>query len=198
MRHAEASFPMEGGAVREPALSNAVLAVFVFILTEMMFFVGLISAYMVSKTGAEAWPPVGQPLLPVGATLFNTAVLIGSAVAMYFAGRAFDREGLGRRSEKLLLVTIGMGLFFVVFQGFEWARILNFGLTMRSSTYGAFFYLIIGAHAIHVIGGLFGLIRLFFKMKAGRLQVGSYRGGQLFWYFVVIVWPLLYVVVYHN
>lgn len=196
MRYAEASLSGEGGSAREPAIPSSVFGVLVFILTETMFFVGLISAFMISKANAIEWPPLDQPRLPVGATAFNTAVLLASAATMYLAGRSFSREGFGRKSEQLFLLTLGLGTFFVVFQGFEWARLLSFGLTMQSSTYGGFFYLIIGAHAIHAVGSLLSLVRLFFKMKKGTLRRQSYQAGQVFWYFVVGVWPILYFLVY--
>lgn len=198
MRYAEASYSSgEGGYVRrEPVLPSSVLGVIVFILTEMMFFIGLVSAFVISKANALEWPPAGQPRLPVEATAFNTLVLLGSAVALYFAGRAFSREGFSRRSHQLFLLALGMGIFFVCFQGFEWARLLSFGLTMQSSNYGAFFYLLIGAHALHAVGSLLALGRLFFKFKRRSLRSESLQAGQFFWYFVVGLWPILYVLVY--
>lgn len=196
MRYAEAGISAEGGSVREPALSNSVLGIIVFIMAEMMFFLGLISAFMIAKANAVEWPPIDQPRLPIGATAFNTAVLLVSGVTMYLTGRVFKREGFGDKSKMLFLVTLGLGTFFVVFQGFEWARILSQGLTIQSSTYGGFFYLIIGTHAIHAIGSIIAQIFLFLKFRKGTLRLQSFAAGQAFWYFVVGLWPILYVLVY--
>lgn len=196
MRYAEAGISGEGSFVKEPAISNSVLGVIVFIMAEMMFFVGLISAFMISKANSIEWPPLDQPRLPVGATAFNTGVLLLSAFTMYLAGRAFSREGFGDKSRRLFLLTVGLGTFFVVFQGFEWARLLSYGLTMQSGNYGAFFYLIIGAHAVHAVGSLIAQGRLFYKFNKGTLRIQSFRAGQVFWYFVVGVWPILYFLVY--
>lgn len=197
MRYAEAGgISAEGGSVREPAFSNSVLGVIIFIIAETMFFLGLISAFLISKANAVEWPPIGQPRLPVEATAFNTAILLLSGVTMFFTGRVFDREGRSSKSNLLFLLTLGLGTFFVVFQGFEWARILSDGLTLQSGNYGAFFYLIIGAHAIHAIGSLLAQGRLFLKFKKGSLSRQSFRAGQTFWYFVVGVWPVLYYLVY--
>lgn len=196
MRYAEAGIAAEGSSVREPALSNSVLGVIVFIMAEMMFFLGLISAFMIAKANAIEWPPVDQPRLPIGATAFNTAVLLASGLTMYLTGRAFQREGFGGKTKMLFLTTLGLGTFFVVFQGFEWVRILSQGITLQSSTYGAFFYLIIGAHAIHAVGSIIAQIRLYLHFRKGTLKLQGLRGGQTFWYFVVGVWPILYVLVY--
>ena len=88
------------------------------------------------------------------------------------------------------------GAVFVAVQGFEWVRLLSYGLTMTSSQYGAFFYLIIGTHAIHAIGALIGIWCLFVKLRAGVLKQTSFQGVLFFWYFVVGIWPVLYVLVY--
>lgn len=186
----------EGGSAREPAFSNSVLGVIIFIMAETMFFLGLISAFMISKANAVEWPPIGQPRLPVEATAFNTAILLVSGLTMYLTGRAFDREGFSSKSKMLFLATLGLGSFFVAFQGYEWAQILGQGLTMQSGNYGAFFYLIIGAHALHAIGSLVAQGRLFWKFKKGSLRRQSFRAGQTFWYFVVGLWPILYYLVY--
>lgn len=196
MRYAEAGLSAEGGPVKQPVFSNSVLGVIIFIMAEVMFFLGLISAFMISKANAVEWPPVGQPRLPVEATAFNTVILLLSGVTMYLTGRAFDREGFGSKSKTLFLATLGLGTFFVVFQGVEWVRILSDGLTLQSGNYGAFFYLIIGAHAIHAIGSLIAQLRLFLKFRKGTLRLQSFRAGQTFWYFVVGVWPVLYYLVY--
>lgn len=198
MRYAEAGpgLSAEGSPAKEPAISTSVLGVIVFIMAEMMFFLGLISAFMISKANAVEWPPIDQPRLPIGATAFNTAILMVSGVTMYLTGRVFHREGFSDKSRKLFLLTLGLGTFFVLFQGFEWVRILSAGLTMQSSAYGAFFYLIIGAHAVHAVGSIIAQLRLFFKFRSGILKEQSFRAGQTFWYFVVGVWPVLYYLVY--
>lgn len=196
MRYAEASLSGEGGATRSPVVSNSVLGVIVFIMAEMMFFLGLISAFMISKANAVEWPPLDQPRLPVGATAFNTSVLLLSGFTIYLTGRSFYREGFGDKSKMLFLVTLGLGSFFVLFQGYEWVRILSDGLTMQSSAYGAFFYLIIGAHAVHAVGSIVAQVRLYLKFRKGTLRMESFRAGQTFWYFVVGVWPVLYYLVY--
>lgn len=197
MRYAEASGQLsEGGPVRKPAIPNSVLGVIIFIATEVMFFLGLVSAFMITKANALEWPPVDQPRLPVGATAFNTFVLLASGVFMFLAGKTFSKEGRTQTSKNFYLLAVGLGLFFVVFQGFEWARLLGYGLTMQSGTYGAFFYLIIGTHALHAIGAILAQVRLFFKFRKGSLQLSSFRAGEAFWYFVVGVWPILYYLVY--
>ena len=93
-------------------------------------------------------------------------------------------------------MAIVLGIFFVGFQGVEWAALIGEGLTLTSSTHAAFFYLIVGMHAMHALGGLAVLIRAGVLLHQGRLEEGTFHGTQLFWYFVVTLWPLLYWLVY--
>lgn len=168
----------------------------IFILTEVMFFAGLMSAFAVVKGGAPGgiWPPPGQPRLPVEETLVNTAALLLSAAALWLAVRRF-REG-PERAVMPYRVSMALGAFFVLFQGMEWTRLLADGLTLTSSTYGAFFYLIVGAHGLHVLGGLAALIAVYRHLVTGQLSRHTLTAMQMFWFFVVGLWPVLYWQVY--
>ncbi len=180
-------------------LSSSALGMIVFIATELMFFAGLISAYLIIKApavSAEAWPPPGQPRLPVIATALNSLVLLASGWMIFKAFHSFKEDPAGELVRKRVKATLLLGLVFVGVQGIEWIRLLGFGLTMTSSQYGAFFYLIIGTHAIHAIGALIGLWRLFTKLNAGVLKEDTFHAVQLFWFFVVGIWPILYILVY--
>jgi heme/copper-type cytochrome/quinol oxidase subunit 3 len=174
---------------------DSVVGVLIFIVTEIMFFAGLISAFIVVKAG-NVWPPLDQPRLPVEATAVNTLVLLASGAAMFFANRVFTEGHEVERTKQWLGVAVGLGAFFVVFQGYEWVRLIAFGLTMRSSTYGAFFYLIVGAHALHVAAALMVLGYCHLQLVRGELTPALFSATQLFWYFVVLLWPLLYILVY--
>ena len=91
---------------------------------------------------------------------------------------------------------MGFGAFFVIFQGIEWVALIREGLTLTSSTLGGFFYLIIGTHALHAIAALGLLAYVWLQLQRGRLQSSQLAAAEVFWYFVVGVWPILYVVVY--
>lgn len=95
-----------------------------------------------------------------------------------------------------LLLAIALGAIFVVFQGAEWVALLSEGLTVRSSTLGSFFYLIVGTHALHAVAALGGLLWTARRLREGRLSQAAFSTAQVFWYFVVAVWPVLYWRVY--
>jgi cytochrome c oxidase subunit 3 len=188
------TFPRRAAPRRQAVGPNAVIGTLIFVVTELMLFVGFISAFSITRAAYNTWPPLGQPRLPTGETLLNTAALLASGVVLFFANRAFVRKQAS--AERLTLIALLLGIFFVGFQGVEWARLLREGLTMTSSNHGAFFYMIIGTHALHAVGAIIALGLAYLSLRRGTLVHGNFLATQVFWYFVVGVWPVLYLRVY--
>jgi cytochrome c oxidase subunit 3 len=166
----------------------------IFVAAEVMFFAGLISAFTIVRSEALLWPPPDQPRLPIERTALNTLALLLSGVALAFAHRAFRRDRRAARAP--LLIAIGLGAFFVVCQGAEWAALLSQGLTVTSSALGSFFYLIVGLHALHAVVAIGMLANAFRRLTRGWLVLSQLVTVEVFWYFVVGLWPILYGVVY--
>lgn len=186
--------------IREKKItSDGVMGMIFLLAAEAMFFAGLISAYIVNRAGA-VWPPYGQPRLPVEVTAINSVILIASAITIYFSRRKL-KSNLhdNNNSLKLLAITIVLGVTFLAIQGTEWVKLISYGLTTRSSLYGAFFYTVIGAHAVHVFAGLLVLFYLFYSLKSNSsFEISKIKIAvcSMYWYFVVTIWPILYVLVY--
>jgi cytochrome c oxidase subunit 3 len=181
-------------ARREPVVPSGVMGMLIFMFTESMLFAGLISAFTIIKAGAMIWPPPGQPRLPLEATAINTAALLASGLLLHLARRRFNQS----RSEALrpLMLAMLLGAFFVVFQGAEWVALIGQGLTLTSSTLGSFFYLIVGLHALHAVVALGVLVQTWRRLRSGFLASSQLATAEVFWYFVVGLWPILYGVVY--
>ncbi len=181
-----------------PIASNAWLGVLMFLGAEAMFFAGLIGAFLVFRIASPVWPPPFQPRLPVELTGINTLILLVSAVTMRLGLRA-NQRGERARLVRLLSWTAVAGTIFLLIQGFEWFRLIQFGLTVSSSVYGGLFYTIIGCHGLHVFGALIWLAVVWQKARTGNYTQQNYVGLQtcsMYWTFVVGLWPLLYGLVY--
>lgn len=165
---------------------------------ETMFFGGLVSAFLILRVTSALWPPPLQPRLPVEVTGVNTLVLLASSVAMLAARRALDRgdaRGLVRR----LLLAAGLGAAFLLVQGYEWVRLVGYGLTVSSGVYGSTFYTLIGTHAAHVVAAVAWVGVTVLLAARGRFaegRTGAFRACAIYWHFVVALWPILYVAVY--
>ena len=183
---------------RRPVIQSNLFGMIIFVITEIMFFSGLISAYLIIRSGLDEWPPWGQPRLPINETAINTIILLLSGVFIYYSRNYFSKDNL----KKALLmhdISICFGLLFVILQGIEWFKLLNFGLTITSSVYGALFYLIIGAHAFHVIGALISMtiIKIITnKDNSSKVISNKFLPFQFLWYFVIGIWPVIYILVY--
>jgi heme/copper-type cytochrome/quinol oxidase subunit 3 len=186
------------GAGSWPPVSNARLGMWMLILAEMMFFGGMVAAFLMLRMNAMEWPPAEQPRLPVGVTAANTAVLLASSVTLALALRAVradDRRGL----TAWLGRTAILGSLFLLVQGAEWVRLVGFGLTVSSGAYGATFYTLIGTHGAHVLGALAWLALVRAAATRGRYSARDHVGVAtcaMYWHFVVALWPILYLLVY--
>lgn len=182
----------------EPAVSNLRVAVVMLLAAEAMFFAGLIGAYLVFRLGNASWPPGDLPRLPLGVTWANTGVLLASGFTMAAALGA-SRAGLQTALARNLLWTALLGTLFLLIQGSEWTRLVHHGLTLSAGAYGATFYALIGAHALHVAGALIWLGAIALWTRSSRPspeQVGRIEALAIYWFFVCALWLVLFALVY--
>jgi cytochrome c oxidase subunit 3 len=178
---------------RESSLDPSLVGMVIFLMTELMFFAGMIVAHSVLWAQEPSWPPPGQPRLPMGLSVVNTIVLLTSGLCLAEALRRPDWSRLLFRSSLVL------GTLFLVVQGYEWVRMLEHGLTAYSGgVYGGFFYAIIGSHAAHALAGLGVLLWMNNRLTEEGFggKISEYLVPSLFWFFVVGVWPILFVTLY--
>jgi heme/copper-type cytochrome/quinol oxidase subunit 3 len=140
------------------------------------------------------WPPPGQPRLPFERTAINTAALLASGVLLWMANRAWRLTP--KIARRYLEASIVLGVAFVWLQGIEWVRLIHEGLTLTSSSHGSFFYLIVGTHALHAFVAIGVLLWVYAQMRGNRLRDDVFTATQIFWYFVVALWPIIYLRVY--
>lgn len=181
-----------------PRLTNARIAMAMFLGAETMFFTGLIGAYMVLRQASPVWPPPGLPRLPILVTWANTAVLMLSCWTMWRARHAVGQRS-PRRLERFLTLTAFLGILFLGIQGSEWIRLVGHGLRVSSGVYGSTFYVLIGVHGLHVLGAVAWLILVLFRARAHRFSPARAQEMDLagiYWYYVGGLWLVLFPMVY--
>ena len=181
-------------------LSNAKLGVLVLLGAETMLFVGLIGAFLVYRMGNVNWPPIslGDIQLPRLVTGINTFLLIISGYTMFYSVRSIQKDEM-RLHHISLILTWFLGLAFLVIQGSEWVQLIGQGLTLKSGIYGGIFYVLIGCHALHVLGAVIWLSIVVGKALLGKFSSEENTGVEtcmIYWVFVVALWPILYILVY--
>ncbi len=197
---AESTAILPNAPQRRPVvIENGAIGMLLFVVCEIMMFAGLVSAFNIAKANAGGvWPPMGQPRLPLEETAINTIALLISGVLIAFAAQRFrNAKALpDQNANRILLAAILLGVFFVGFQGVEWVALLKEGLTLTSSQHGSFFYMIVGMHGLHAVGAILFLILCWLNARRGKLGNSGFSAACVLWYFVVGVWPFLYLTLY--
>ena len=156
----------------------------------IMMFAGLTSAYIV-KSGQAGWQEVNTPSV----FWFSTAVLILSSITMQSSLRAFKQRTM-YQFRTLLLLTLILGIVFVVLQWTGFRHLWNHGVRFEGSGAGQFLYIIFGLHALHVIGGIIALIILTIQQyfgKTRRYNITPMEVMTTYWHFVDVLWLYLFI-----
>ena len=193
------------------------LGIWVFLVTEIMFFGGLFGAYIVYRSLYHDSFEIGSNLLNVKFGAANTIVLIGSSLTMALAINAAQAGRRAKEQVMWLLLTILLGAAFLAVKfTFEWSAdyrehlIPGFGFVIRPEWGAAghhvpmffcFYFFMTGLHAIHMIVGipiLAVMAGLASRNKFNADYNAPLENTGLYWHFVDIVWiflfPLLYLV----
>jgi heme/copper-type cytochrome/quinol oxidase subunit 3 len=178
---------------RAPLISNTVFATLLFVFVEIMFFSALISSFLVIRRGRVIWDIPENVHLPVLAGGFNTLVLLSSGLSLILATAALKSRKDPVTVRAHLLRAIFLAGLFAAFQCFWGVKLMHLGLTMESSIFGACYFLLVGAHGVHVLMGVFAMA---FFYRQNKLELSSLQALQVFWLFVVGVWPILYAQLY--
>jgi cytochrome c oxidase subunit 3 len=156
-----------------------------------MMFAGLTSAYIVKKSQDN----VINVSLP---TIFwiSTAVILTSSVTMHLAVKSIKAREM-KRYRVLLGLTALLGIIFAVLQlyGFKGMQSEGIKFVGRNSNPGAsFLVVIIGLHALHILGGVIALIVMYSKIYFSKIRNYSTTPVEVmatYWHFVDILWIYL-------
>ena len=181
-------------------VSNAKLAIWLFLSSEALFFGAFISTYFLYR-GRDAQylkGPKPEQFFNIPFTSVTSFVLLMSSLAMVLALAAIQR-GDYRRFRIWILATALFGLTFISGQVFEFTHFYRDGLHLDTNLFGTTFYILTGFHGAHVTIGISWLLTLWSRSMQGRLHTEHAEAveiGGLYWHFVDIVWILIFTVIY--
>jgi cytochrome c oxidase subunit 3 len=174
-----------GAGGRRPGAAKTGLVIF---LGVALCLFSLLSAAFFMRMGSFDWqsPPLPRILW------FNTAVLVISSGALHVAGNA-AKEGLGERMNAALLAGAVASLLFLFGQLWAWREMISGGFYASQNPANAFFYLLTGAHALHLSGGLVALFRTMYRAsrKEPAAMATTVELCALYWHFLLAIWLLL-------
>lgn len=178
-------------AVQDRPLEPAQTGMWVALGAITMSFAALTSALVV-RQGIGSWGHIALP--PV--LYFDTLVLLISSVTLEFARGSLTRYARGMESRmavpmRWLAITLSLGLLFVAGQYMAWLRLKSEGLYLATNTNSSFFYVFTGVHAVHVLGGLVGLVYVMSKLHRSVLRRSTFAAAAQYWHFMDILWLYL-------
>ncbi len=161
----------------------------------LMLFVALGSAFIVRSGSGNDWHPIAMPKV----VWLSTALILISSLTMEISRRSLKQQrdaGYGR----WLLITVALGLAFLVTQLFAWRQLVRQGAYMASNPYNSFFYLFTAAHGLHLLGGLLALGYLLLRTTARRdtlegelRRSGAAGAATIYWHFMDALWVVLFM-----
>jgi len=180
--------------VKNSSPPPASTGIWVILASITMTFAAFTSALIVRQGGATDWRHFTLP--PV--LYLNTLVIIGSSFTLEIARRriAAFMEGLRNKDHtaspaRWLYVTLFLGLLFVAGQTFAWMHLRSQGFGLASNVSYSFFYVLTVAHAVHVFGGLGGLVRVIGKLHHAALRRSTLDATARYWHFMGALWLYL-------
>jgi heme/copper-type cytochrome/quinol oxidase subunit 3 len=165
----------------------------VFLVSEIMFFTGLIGSYIVLRLGSPSWPNpwlvLNIPLLTI-----NTTVLLTSSLTMALAVSDIQSGNI-QKATRNLFATAGLGLLFLIIKIIDYIHMIHNGFTISSNLFGSCYYLLTGFHGLHVLSGVILMFILALKSRSGVFSPTNYvrvESSGLYWHFIDALWIVLF------
>lgn len=162
-----------------------------------MTFAALTSALIVRQGSALDWRHLTLP----GILYANTVVLLASSFTLELARRRVQVFMRGSSQEvtqpaRWLYLTLFLGLLFVAGQYVAWLQLRSQGLYLATNPNSSFFYVLTAMHALHVSGGLGGLVRVIHKLNNVTLRKSTLDATSRYWHFMDALWVYLLVLLW--
>jgi cytochrome c oxidase subunit 3 len=154
----------------------------------VMMFAGLSSAYIVKRNQTN-WLTFDIPLI----FWYSTAIILLSSVTLLLSRKAFMNREM-RLYKRWLATTTLLGIVFVIFQYIGFTQLWASGMTLTRNVSFSFLYIIVGLHAVHVMGGVIALVIMYLKSFSTRRKNYTSISIDLmntYWHFVDLLWIYL-------
>lgn len=156
----------------------------------VMLFAAFTSAFVVRKGMSFDWRPTALPSI----LWLNTAVLLASSFTIERARREWNS------SLSWLSATTALGLVFLAGQLVAWRELKAAGVYMASNPSSSFFYLLTGAHGLHLLGGVLALLGVSWKAWRAQMRQSEWLNRRaavestaIYWHFMDGLWVYVFV-----
>ena len=187
----------DGGGKRRwpqsPSSRRYATAIILGILSIVMFFMAMVSAFIFLRATSSRWVPLHLPSI----IWVNTMILLLSSGAMELARRRLALADL-RQFRRLWSVATALGILFLLGQLAAWRQFVLAGFYVATNQASSFFYIFTGLHGLHLFGGICALLyvsfRKFEKAKVSRSVAAEVASH--YWHFMDGLWLFLLALLY--
>ena len=189
-----------GGSFRDPEshANRYRIGMWVGLASVTMMFTSLSSAYIVRASSASDWIALPMPRV----LILSTILILASSVTLEIARRKL-KASLRKAYTQWVVVTVVLGVAFLASQLFAWQQLKAWGLYLSTNPHSSFFYLLTGAHAVHLAGGLLGLVFLWLRSRWITTDVAILKKRQasadavsIYWHFMDALWIYLFLLLF--
>jgi cytochrome c oxidase subunit III len=179
-------------ALEDRPLAPSQTGIWVALGAITMSFAALTSALVVRQGTGMDWQHIAVPPM----LFLNTVALVASSATLEIARPRVASYARGTETRltvplRWMLATLGLGLLFVAGQYVAWLQLKAEGLYLATNPNSSFFYVFTGVHAIHVLGGLVGLIYVMSKLRRSVLRRSTFTAAAQYWHFMGLLWLYL-------
>lgn len=170
-------------------------ALWLFIVTVVMVFAALTSAYIVKQAEGN-WLDFELP----SAFLTSSIIIVLSSVALQSSYYAAKKDNLFALKAGLIL-SLTLGLLFLAAQYISWVQLVDRNVYFVGNPAGSFIYVFTGLHGAHLISGLIFMLAVIvkaFRLKIHSRSLVSIEMCLTYWHFLGALWLYLYIFMMIN
>lgn len=181
---------VDDNAHQAPMGANAKFVALVVLLAVVTSFFGLIMSAYSERMELPDWVPMTEPVL----LWINTGILVAASIVFQWTRNLAVNEGEPNLMPGMLLTGVLTGSF-VVGQMLAWQQLSAAGQTVTANPSTGFFYFLTGAHALHMLGGMYVWARATVRLATGKRAETVQQSVELcavYWHYLLLVWLLLF------
>ncbi len=175
---------------RAMGMNPSKFIVWLFIVTIVMLFAALTSAYIVKQSDGN-WLNYNLP----GMFWITSTIIVVSSITMQLALKSAKEDRFNGLKVYLILTTI-LGLAFLFGQYQSWKQLVDMDVYFVGNPAGSFLYVLTGLHAVHIISGLVFLLIVIgssFKLKIHSKSLMRIEMCTTYWHFLGGLWLYLFL-----
>jgi heme/copper-type cytochrome/quinol oxidase subunit 3 len=179
------------------AIPSKKLAMWLFIMADVMTFAACLAAYAFTRNATPDWP---RPLHSVTGVAVMTFIMLTSSLTMLIGLRAAKMGDKAGAFRWMMITAVG-GVIFTLMHIREWMAMIAQGVGLLHNpwgpaAFGGAYYVITGFSLLHISVGTIALIIVAIRYQGGRYNADDIEIMNLFWQFVDLVWLFIVPVVY--